>query len=71
MKKSLIETLLNGTPPDDYLQREAEELSCVETDPDPPIVQAAKEWLAPELKVLLIMTGLTVGMMGIGYVLIF
>lgn len=73
MKKSLIDMLLNGTPPDDYLKREADELRNRENDADPTIavVRAEKEWLTPELSVLLMMTGLTLGMMCIGYVLIF
>ncbi|OES46557.1 hypothetical protein [Domibacillus iocasae] len=71
MKKSLIDMLLNGTPPDDYLKREADELRSRENEAVPATVQAKKERFTPELKLLLVMTGLTLGMMGIGYMLIF
>ena len=72
MKKSLIDMLVNGKTPDDYLKREADELASVQRpDRAMSVSTEAKEWMAPGLRLFLMLSGLTLGMMGIGYVLIF
>lgn len=72
MKKSLIDMLVNGKTPDDYLKREADELASVQRhDRAVSVSNEAKEWRAPGLRLFLMLSGLTLGMMGIGYVLIF
>lgn len=72
MKKSLIDMLVNGKTPDDYLKREADELASVQRhDSAVSVNNEAKEWMAPGLRLFLMLSGLALGMMGIGYVLIF
>lgn len=72
MKKSLIETLLTETPPDDYLQKEAEELKQKKNEEiEPAATEPVQKGLAPEWTFLAMMAGLIGMMMGIGYLLIF
>ena len=72
MKKSLIETLLTETPPEDYLQKEAEELKQKKSEEiEPAAAEPVQKGLAPEWVLLAMMAGLIGTMMGIGYLLIF
>mgnify|MGYP001049810696 CR=1 FL=1 len=72
MKKSLIETLLTETPPEDYLQKEAEELKQKKSgEIEPAAAEPVQKGLAPEWVLLAMMAGLIGTMMGIGYLLIF
>lgn len=72
MKKSLIETLLTETPPEDYLQKEAEELKQKKSEEiEPAAAEPGQKGLAPEWVLLAMMAGLIGTMMGIGYLLIF
>lgn len=72
MKKSLIETLLTETPPDDYLQKEAEELKQKKSEEiEPAAAVPLQKGLAPEWALLAMMAGLIGTMMGIGCLLIF
>ncbi|WNS81579.1 hypothetical protein RRU94_12355 [Domibacillus sp. DTU_2020_1001157_1_SI_ALB_TIR_016] len=71
MKKSLIETLLTETTPDDYLRREADELQGrKEKRVSEPLKSASKGTL-PELTFLAMMAGFAGIMIGAAYLLIF
>lgn len=71
MKKSLIDTLLTETPPDDYLQKEAEELEKRKQLEELPAENSVSKGLLPEWTLLAMMAGFAGLMAGIGYMLIF
>ncbi|WP_156153394.1 hypothetical protein [Domibacillus robiginosus] len=71
MKKSLIDTLLTETPPDDYLQKEAEELEKRKQLEELPAENWASKGLSPEWTLLAMMAGFAGIMAGVGYLLIF
>ncbi|OKL37707.1 hypothetical protein [Domibacillus mangrovi] len=70
-KKSLIDTLLNDTPPDDYLKQEAHQLKEIDVGVQSEKEELKKPFLPPEMMTVAIVTGLVGGMMLVVYSLIF
>lgn len=70
-EKSLIDTLLNDTPPDDYLKQEVHQLKKIDVSIHPEKEKSKRPVLPPEMITVAMVAGLIGGMMILGYTLIF
>ncbi|WP_018394345.1 hypothetical protein [Bacillus sp. 37MA] len=70
-EKSLIDTLLNDTPPDNYLKQEAHQLKEIDVDERSEQEELDRPLLPPEMMTVIMIAGLIGGMMLVVYTLIF
>ena len=70
-EKSLIDTLLNDIPPDDYLKQEAYQLKEINVPERSETEESNKPFLPPEIMTVAMIAGLIGGMMLVVYTLIF